>query len=545
MINDEKPFTARRVLMPVSSTVVAPQVVRCVWERINVANLSSRAITHEEMDSVKGCILHNHCKGHLRTSRDGDAYLIPCGFATAGELRESDFHMFNRMVVDGRKSSEDLMNFCFDKVSGKNGIMGKMCNGCRPTDTYRFVASPSKMHMSTIYMPPTVFEKGLFLYTKPDGRCTTRRLREGDAVVLGRCPSQVADSTLGLIVAKGTENETSVRVPLEVCEKTNGDFDGDKMYVLVPSSRFGIEEAQRVVKKIWQTALERVVPVTNYGDEIDPAMYTTVTFEEMSTHKGGVAYDLMKLKTNVSQQGFVNTMMGRHGIAGPYGVMRLGMMLGTSVYTDSSSFVIHSAMAPSIPLVKKPFGSHRVMCSSAIAKLTKTIYQRGIDISKHGSSDSVPPAMEMFMKDMDDAYAIVQTNSCITLSRCSASTDDSVATMRTNLTSVSRSGTHETLLKNAIVITSMIEERLAFAIFMCYICSSPVPLLDSDPVTLMYGLGLDWCTSFTCSNIKWFKSVLRDPQRHPHARINTDINPTLGAIFIGNINMISLSAMLT
>jgi hypothetical protein len=40
------------------------------------------------------------------------------------------------MLMDERKSVQNMMNFCFDKVSGKNGIMRKMCNGSRPINTW-------------------------------------------------------------------------------------------------------------------------------------------------------------------------------------------------------------------------------------------------------------------------------------------------------------------------------------------------------------------------------------------------------------------------
>lgn len=157
-----------------------PGVVRCCWRPINVANLCAFVMTHEELDRVKGCDAHKNCKGHLRTNLDGSAYMIPSGFATSDELRESDSHVFNRMLMNARKDAQDIMNFCFDKISSKNGIMRKMCNGSRPTNTCRFVVSPSSGPMNTVYLPFTVFDKGVFLYMNPDGRCSTRRLAVGD-----------------------------------------------------------------------------------------------------------------------------------------------------------------------------------------------------------------------------------------------------------------------------------------------------------------------------------------------------------------------------
>ncbi len=574
---NEKAFTMKRVFMPSTSTVVAPQVVRCVWSPINIANLSAKAMTHEELDSVKGCITHEHCKGHLRTNADGTAYMIPSGFATADELRESEPHVFNRMLMDGRKSTQDMMNFCFDKVSGKNGIMRKMCNGSRPTNTCRFVASPSRGPMHVVYLPYTVFDKGVFLYTNPDGRCSTRKIEEGDVVIVGRCPSQGSDSSLPMRVMRGAEGETSIRVPLEICSKNNGDFDGDEMFVLVPMSKAGIEEAERAMQRVWGTgttediliSLCRIVPRNQVRKWVDPAIYTTMTFKEMITHPGGKAYDLMMLKPKVwrqmttcmfnrsywttwvdrSEAGIANTIVGRHGVAGPYGVMRLGMMLGTCLSTHGSEFTIDSSVTPSIPIVDVPPGADKLTCSSAIAKLTKIIYQRGIDVSKHGKSELKIPAIEMLMKDLDNAYVLKAGQSGLALLVGNSALDPSSASLYTTLTSLSNSAVGDSMLRNALVITSMVEEidsvmltnqeRLAFAIFICFVSLAPVPVMDSDSVKLMYGLELDWYTSFTCSDIRWFKYVLRDPTRYPHARMDTDISSTLGAIFIGNLDMIT------
>ena len=40
---------------------------------------------------------------------DGDAYMIPSGFMIADELRELGAHLLNRMLVNGRRSSKDMI----------------------------------------------------------------------------------------------------------------------------------------------------------------------------------------------------------------------------------------------------------------------------------------------------------------------------------------------------------------------------------------------------------------------------------------------------
>ena len=75
--------------------------------------------------------MHDHCKVRVRTNVDGDTYMIPSGFTMAGELRELGAHLLNGMLMNRKRSLQDMMNFCFSKITGKNGIMRKMCNGSR------------------------------------------------------------------------------------------------------------------------------------------------------------------------------------------------------------------------------------------------------------------------------------------------------------------------------------------------------------------------------------------------------------------------------
>ncbi|RYP19971.1 hypothetical protein DL765_003020 [Monosporascus sp. GIB2] len=130
----------------------------------------------------------------------------------------------------------------------------------------------------------------------------------------------------------------------------------------------------------------------------------------MSGHKGGQLYDSLMLKqkswrtmylTNKnatywptfgkrSKARIVNIMMSRLGVSGPYGAMKLGMMLGTCVSTTSSVFTISPMQPPELPVVEVNPMLGPVLCSSAFTNLTKVAYQRGIDMSKHGSSLSKP-----------------------------------------------------------------------------------------------------------------------------------------------------------
>lgn len=573
---DETPFQIQRVYLPNRSVLYAPSVVSCTWTKITVENLYSKSITKQELSEGRACTRHRGCKGHLRTNEDGSTYMIPSGFATGDELVESDSHMINRMVMDGRRNSDDMRDFCFSKISGKNGILRKMCNGTRPTNTCRFVVSPSKGPMDTVYLPTQVFDKGMFLYAQEDGRCVVTKLEERSVVIVGRCPSQGSDSALPMLAMRSVPGESSMRVPLEICSKNNGDFDGDEMWVFVPMSRAGYLEAHLALQRVWCPSenlnvlgtMEAITNVDNNKLDVDPMMYTTMTFEEMVTHQGGEAYTVAMLKPKVwrqmtlcmfsssywkswvkrSEQGIVNTIVGRHGIAGPYGIMRLGMMLGTCMSTNGVEFTIDSQYAPSVPSVLIVPGTNRSTCSSAMAKMTKIMYQRGIDISKHGSVTSLVPAIEALMTGSLDTYTISMTSRGLTTVATKLSMGYEDGSLHTNLKSLSSSGMGSTLFQSALMLTCMVEEidrvrltnqeRCAFALLMCFLCTNVESVMATDTVKLMYSLGLDWYTSVTCSDVRWIKQVLRNRDKYPNARMDSDVNSTLGSFFLGNMSVI-------
>jgi len=372
---NERPFTATRVIKPGTSTVSAPRVVSCCWTPIRRENLYAPPMTIEELNNTMGCTKHVRCKGHLRTDPTGSVYMIPHGFAVGDELRHSDAYVMNKMVMEGRMGASDMAKFCFGRVSGKRGILRKACNGTRPTNTFRFVASPSKGPPHVVYLPYHLFDRGLFIHIHPNGRCVTKRLTEGSPVLIGRCPAQGSESTLPMIAMRGTRGESSARIPLEMCPRNNADFDGDEIYGIVPATDAAIEELLDGLRRAWNPSVitnifetvKEIVSESASDITVDPVMYSTMPLEDMETHPGGKMYELLMLKPKTwrtmcktmlsrtywkswvtrSEQGIVNTIMGRHGIAGPYGYMRLGMMLGTCVTTSGDNLVIESHPRPS------------------------------------------------------------------------------------------------------------------------------------------------------------------------------------------------------
>lgn len=79
-----------------------------------------------------------------------------------------------------------MAEFCFKKLARKNGILRKQCNSTRPTNTFRFVVSPSIGPKNTIYLPDENFTKGVFLFLGADGHYKETKIKERDVVVFGR-----------------------------------------------------------------------------------------------------------------------------------------------------------------------------------------------------------------------------------------------------------------------------------------------------------------------------------------------------------------------
>ncbi|KAK1043795.1 hypothetical protein LTR74_018386 [Friedmanniomyces endolithicus] len=229
---------------------------------------------------------------------------------------------------------------------------------------------------------------------------------------MGRCPSQGSDSALLIKVMAGDEGVDSVRVPLEICLLTNADFHGDELWTLAPMSLAGEEEldvawyrvcgtnsSKSVFGGVGACALEKEMPAG-----FDSAMLTTVTFEEMSEHMGEAMYNSMILK---SESGIVNTIMSRHSLAGPYGFMRMGMMLDN---VRDDALVINSPNVPALSILNVTEEAKMLACSSAMTKLTKIIYQTGIDTSKHSVVSSKIAAVSTLLTDTGKSYRITGTN---------------------------------------------------------------------------------------------------------------------------------------
>ena len=91
----------------------------------------------------------------------------------------------------------------------------------------------------------------------------------------------------------------------------------------------------------------------------------------------------------------MNSTASKHGIGKPFVDMRNAMMLGTVVVTDGKYIRIRSNYAPPIPVILAPDGMNDATCSSALAKMTASMYQREIDTAKHGKTSYKLTAVQL------------------------------------------------------------------------------------------------------------------------------------------------------
>lgn len=343
-------------------------------------------------------------------------------------------------------------------------------------------------------------------------------------------------------------------------------------------TRHGSEEAERRWNEIWtldppkpifeeayKVAVENEIP-----SWVDPAILTTMTFDEMSEHKGGPMYDDMLLKPkswntmyNVmrsdnywkstiprSEQGMFNTAMGRHGLSVPYGYMREGMMMGKTVDMHNSDVTVMSRYVPEIPALKRGYlNMKRTTCCLALTKMTRAVYQMGIDRQKHGAQNERTPAICTLLGEFKVAYGLVKSKAGTELVLDGIDEIRERSSLYTRLECIRDQDSYIEKLRRAYQITSMIEEidsvmltpseRLAVSYFFVYLSENVRSLMYGFSVNVysLKSLGLDWYTSVTCSDIRWLKNILRNESERSGLVTYTDTSTILGTIFLGDLNL--------
>ncbi|KAI0435489.1 hypothetical protein F4803DRAFT_575154 [Xylaria telfairii] len=261
--------------------------------------------------------------------------------------------------------SYTVANKCYSKLATKHGILRKQNNRTRPTNSFRLVASPSLgisfgknqvhsiLEKGLVEIPRNVLRKAKFMRMNDSSTCYMSRMQIGEVIVIGRCPSQGPDSTIPLRVKEAPEGINSVGIPLQLCTLTNADFDGDEVWGLVSMTREGSRELEERWNQIWNVDPPKpifedvytIAVINNIPPEVDPAILTTMTFDEMSEHPGGLMYESMA-----------------------------GMMMGTVIDGYKDNVVVMSTRTLEMPLLKKNLPLERTTCCLALIKMTRAVY---------------------------------------------------------------------------------------------------------------------------------------------------------------------------
>jgi hypothetical protein len=189
-IESVNPFIIKKIVRHGAVIPGMPSVVKCTLTPLNTSNLATYEAKLEDTQTSKGCHVQPAVRGtSSRARRQVPAYLIPYGFATGSEIMTSDGSMMNQAVILGDRGPAEISQFCYGRIVKKRGILRNSCNGFRPTNTYRFVASPMKKPTDAAEVSTQLLDRGRFMYVAEDGKCGIVKLEEGEVIIVGRCPS--------------------------------------------------------------------------------------------------------------------------------------------------------------------------------------------------------------------------------------------------------------------------------------------------------------------------------------------------------------------
>ncbi|KAI9714695.1 MAG: hypothetical protein M1828_001124 [Chrysothrix sp. TS-e1954] len=113
----------------------------------------------------------------------------------------------------------------------------------------------------------------------------------------------------------------------------------------------------------------------------------------------------------------------------------------------------------------------------------------------------------------------------------------------TSLSALTMSNGADDMIKRAMIkeidLVSLSDVGgIAVAFFFCFLSKMVSSLVSQSPINVMLELGIDWVTSVTCSDVRWFKNVIRSEDLIDSVCASTDISSVLGLILIGNMSVI-------
>lgn len=197
--------------------------------------------------------------------QNSTAYIIPFGFASDDELMYSDAASMNSAICSGDKSATDMFQYCIDRTRDKHGILRRMCNSTRPTNTMRYKEFPGRPNITGpmydqigyMVLPDQYFDRSTFLFMNDDGRFESVKVQEPNVVMYSRFPTTGKGSVFAMKVRRIRQNERSMRVPLDMYKRNNSGFD-DEAWMLKLGSKDAEQEALNEGARRGRTATSRV-----------------------------------------------------------------------------------------------------------------------------------------------------------------------------------------------------------------------------------------------------------------------------------------------
>ena len=300
--------------------------------------------------------------------------------------------------------------------------------------------------------------------------------------------------------------------------------------------------------------------------EIDSAIYTTMPLEDMIDRPGRPMYDILMLKMKCwkvmrktsfstldwktwverSMNGIISSTESKHGIGKPYVHMEDAMIMATMVVRDSTHIRIRIRIKDSLPIpaLVTPPNINQGTCSSALTKITVSMYQKRIDLAKHGSNKGRIMAVKTLIKETEECFGFMNLDGKTTIALMPISVAIQSTNPYTKLSYISQANTPAILLQRAIIVASMVEElddisladeeRLAAAVFFAFSSRKVNEIISDNQVSVMSRMKADWYTSITCSNISWLKWKLRSSDTNSNVNMKTDVTSISGSVFLGN-----------
>lgn len=126
-------------------------------------------------------------------------------------------------------------------------------------------------------------------------------------------------------------------------------------------------------------------------------------------------------------------IIGKHEIGKPYTDMRNFMIVGTILILNNGTIVIHGSTETSLPIIMAARNMTAMSCSSALTKLKRHLYQRELDLAKHGVRMGGPPAVSTLIKRNAQCYTLIgnQAIPMVVFINCTSSANSSI--LRTNM----------------------------------------------------------------------------------------------------------------